>query len=406
MSRIVLAESDAAVRARVHDELLRVGHEVDSVRTLDEAVLALSATRLVDVLLAGLAGSAAPRLVELGRQVSPGTRSVLVTDPTSEPQTRAAMVNGAVSVLTRPFAYAELHDAIATASECGVGFYGFFHGLSLLDLLQIFHVARRSVRLSVGGPVEGQLFLRHGELVHALVGDLQGVDALASLLTGTDSGWVHTAPLGEDFQDTIQAHFDGLLLDVLRLSDERERGTTWTTPPMDFSIEQVASASSCPPPEEFEGAAMASAFPENEDSDFSNPSTSEVEPALREQVDAWLRQCRANGTLTSTMQIVAVASSSGDGVTLHGDMPSDGVPDAAVELRGVLERITGKSHAAVVEYTTDRGGVVVCCDASQRSLLVLAEEIREGSVTTWFRWRGSALGRAFAPQLYADKRSE
>jgi DNA-binding response OmpR family regulator len=403
MSRIVVAEGDAAVRRSVEEELTRVGYHVDSVQTLDEAMAALSSEKTADVLLAGLPGSAAMRLVELGRQVSPRTRSVLVPDAAGMAQASAALEHGAVRILNRPIAYDELHDAVETAFECAKGFHGFLHGLSLIDLLQIFHVAGRSVRIRVGGAIEGEIFMRHGELVHAVVGRTLGVDALAVLLTEAECGWIRTSPLGTSFTDTIQARFDGLLLDVLRQSDERSREVAWSMPPMEFSFEDVVKASSRPPESVPPPPPLGTLpSPDDERDAVSSVPPSDLDAVLQEHVASWLRKCQASGMVTTTMQIVAVALASEDGVTLQGSVDSHEAAQAALATRNVIRRLTGDTSAALVEYTTDRGGVVLCWDDERRSLMVLADEIQEGSVKTWFRWRSSALGRAFAPRLYPD----
>jgi len=50
------------------------------------------------------------------------------------------------------------------------GFRATLTGLSLLDLLQMLHLARQTTTLVVGGDREGRLHLDQGKLVHAAWG--------------------------------------------------------------------------------------------------------------------------------------------------------------------------------------------------------------------------------------------
>jgi hypothetical protein len=52
-------------------------------------------------------------------------------------------------VLVKPFTASELLRTIQKAIDCETGFQGSVHGLSLIDMAQMFHLAQRSVTILV-----------------------------------------------------------------------------------------------------------------------------------------------------------------------------------------------------------------------------------------------------------------
>jgi CheY-like chemotaxis protein len=156
-------------------------------------------------------------LTELQR-LSPMTRPILMSAYATARDHQTATDLGAVTVLCKPFEPDALFKAIRQAEECESGFRGSVHGLSLVDMLQMFHFGRRSLTLSVSGAQSGKIHLDSGEIVHAERGSTQGVEALRSLLA-EPSGSLKTGIL-ESVESTIQGSFDSLLLDALRMIDE------------------------------------------------------------------------------------------------------------------------------------------------------------------------------------------
>jgi len=115
--------------------------------------------------------------------LAPRAMVVLLCAEVSVKDYQRAVRLGVVDVLVRPFDEGELIDVLLRAVDSQSGFRGSLHGLSLADVLQMFHLSRRSVSVEVRGSAGvGLVSLMEGEIVHAEVGDKQGEDAMVVLL--------------------------------------------------------------------------------------------------------------------------------------------------------------------------------------------------------------------------------
>jgi hypothetical protein len=99
---------------------------------------------------------------------------------------------------------------------------GSVHGLSLIDMLQMFHYAQRSLSMQVLGGLPAAVHLRSGQIIHATYGTLEGEEALSQILT-LPAGSLQTSPL-DNVQQTMTREFQPLVLDLLRRLDEQRRG--------------------------------------------------------------------------------------------------------------------------------------------------------------------------------------
>lgn len=220
MTSLIVVDDDDDVRSAVARELRERGFAVRIAASVEQAV-ALLETEPPDVLLTDLrmAEQDGIDLLRRARQISPQTRTVLMSAYATARDHKHAIADGAVTVLCKPFTPDELAEAIQQAIECETGFRGSVHGLSLVDLLQMFHYGRRSVRIQIASPRCGEIHLRHGEVVHASLGERMGTEALQSLLA-SGAGALQTTPLSGTTCETIAVPFQALLLDLLRQLDE------------------------------------------------------------------------------------------------------------------------------------------------------------------------------------------
>jgi DNA-binding response OmpR family regulator len=220
MTSVLVVEDDPMLGRAVGRDLADYGFAVDVVSGHDEAVAVL-ASKAIDVLLADLrlGTSDGIDLLEEAREISPRTRAVLMSGFATARDYQRAIELGAVRVLCKPFTRAELLQCIRQAIECETGFRGSFHGLSLVDLLQMFNYARRSVAITVGGHDPGKLFLRDGQLIHAEHRGKKGEAALASILV-EPAGSLVTSVVPETVEQSITSDFREALLDALRHNDE------------------------------------------------------------------------------------------------------------------------------------------------------------------------------------------
>ena len=94
--------------------------------------------------------------------------------------------------------------------------------VSLSDLLQLYHQARRSISVLVTGPIAGHVQLDAGEIINAESDDLRGIPALSRLLEA-DSGALLTDALPAGARRSVSAPFHQALLEATQAIDERRR---------------------------------------------------------------------------------------------------------------------------------------------------------------------------------------
>lgn len=246
MTSILIVEDDERLRSAVARDLSHRGFEVTVVVSVDDARARLR-ERGYDVLLTDLRmgeRDGIDLLAELP-DIAPRTPAILMSAYATARDHQRAIELGAVQVLCKPFTSLDLAHAIRQAIECESGFRGQLHGISLVDVLQMFHFARRSVCVTVGGRQGGEIHVRDGEIVHAVQGDLIGDEALRRILA-MDSGAIRSGPLVTD-QTSIQRSFDALVLDTLRALDEEKRGDGFIDFEDALAPAAVAVAASIPP---------------------------------------------------------------------------------------------------------------------------------------------------------------
>jgi CheY-like chemotaxis protein len=244
VTSILIVEDDERLRSAVARDLSHRGFDVTSVVSVDDALSCLR-ERVYDVLLTDLRMGERDGIDLLGRlpDIAPRTPAILMSAFATARDHQRAIELGAVQVLCKPFTSLDLAHAIRQAVECESGFRGNLHGISLVDVLQMFHFARRSVCVTVGGRDGGDIHVHEGEIVHAASGELAGEAALKRIL-GMHSGSIRSGPLVTE-QRTIDRPFELLLLDVLRVLDEAKRASNGDPEPAtpDTAAGEAANAS-------------------------------------------------------------------------------------------------------------------------------------------------------------------
>lgn len=224
MTSVLIVDDDVGFRTTISRDLGEQGFAVALANTAGDAIELLAARadeRSIDVLLTDLRmpGADGIDLLEKVRTVSPRTRAILMSGYATARDYERAIECGAVRVLCKPFTSSELLQAIRQAVDCETGFRGSIHGLSLVDLLQMFHYARRSLAIVVDGLAPGHVFVEDGQLVHAVYRELIGEPALRAILA-MPAGSLRTMVLPQSIPHTISRDFQALLLDSLRTVDE------------------------------------------------------------------------------------------------------------------------------------------------------------------------------------------
>jgi CheY-like chemotaxis protein len=226
---VLVVEDDDALRRAIARSLADRGFEVTAVEEASEAATLLARGRY-DVLLTDLRlrNDSGIDLIREASSIAPQTRTVLMSAFATARDHEVATNLGAVRVLSKPFEPEELVDAVRQAVESESGFRGSVHGLSLVDLLQMYHFSRRSITIVISGSVGGEIYIVDGEIVHATSGEISGEDAIRVLLSHP-SGSIRTSAKRVEVPRTIDRTFDSLVLDALRVIDEEsvQEDTGW-----------------------------------------------------------------------------------------------------------------------------------------------------------------------------------
>lgn len=143
---------------------------------------------------------------------------------------------GADDYITKPFELVEL-DArirmifqrlnrarrIAISSQTTTK--GSLSQMSLVDIIGIFEMTQKTgvLALSLGEERYGSVYLEAGHVVHAAIQDLVGEEAFYYLLKFKDSGEFEFTPAVTTPAKTIKARSSELMMEGLRLLDERSR---------------------------------------------------------------------------------------------------------------------------------------------------------------------------------------
>lgn len=237
--RLLVVEDDPAVRAALRRQL-SLYFTITEADSVAAAVARGREGGLAAVLLdLGLPdGSGIDVLTKLRAQWVE-LPTVVLSGALSPSAYKAAFEMGVTEVLEKGCSTDDIVSALRYAIEAGASVRGSIHGLTLVDMLQMFHFARRSLSVEVYGAGGGRIDLRQGEIVHVEAGELRGADALQYLL-GHQQAHVRTSLLEEEGPNTVDAPFEALLLDCLRLVDEGS---------MDAQIPSLfPAAPSFPPP--------------------------------------------------------------------------------------------------------------------------------------------------------------
>ena len=222
MTSILIVEDDPHFRSALRRELEDHGFAVRAAAGVDEALQMLGESPaeivLTDLRLAGQDGI---DLLKRLPAAASRARAILMSAYATARDHQIATELGAVTVLVKPFTASVLLRTIQKAIDCETGFQGSVHGLSLIDMAQMFHLAQRSVAILIHrrGAAASKIHFVKGEIVHAEHRNLIGVKALQALLA-TPSGTLSTAALTTGTPQTIDTPFAQLLISCLSQLDE------------------------------------------------------------------------------------------------------------------------------------------------------------------------------------------
>jgi hypothetical protein len=148
-------------------------------------------------------------------------RSNTLTQPLPTPAGSAPMTNGSLLGSVTPEV---IKPASTTPKEAGV--YGNLHKVSLLDVIQLECLNKTSSIIEVIHETsKGQIFIEHGEIIHATIGGAGGEDAFL-VLFAMSHGEFSVIPFAAPPSRTINTAWMNLLMEATMLRDKRASTTT------------------------------------------------------------------------------------------------------------------------------------------------------------------------------------
>jgi CheY-like chemotaxis protein len=160
----------------------------------------------------------------------PNLLKVILTGDATEQHRAACLSNGAELFLEKPrdeggwrSVYATLHELTRFQPE--EGFRGVLRRVGLPDVLQMECLARHSVVLKIqAGSVQGLIFVKDGQIIHAQCGSRSGDEAF-NYLMGLAGGEFDVQAFAEPPAKTISGSWEFLLMDAARKHDEEGQST-------------------------------------------------------------------------------------------------------------------------------------------------------------------------------------
>jgi CheY-like chemotaxis protein len=212
------------------------------------------------------------QFLNLLKRKYPDVMKVVLTSDASEDLRATCLNNGAELFLqkpTRPEGWKEIYSTLdeLVKFQPEEGFRGVLRRVGLQDVLQMECLARNSAVLSVkAGEMQGQVFVREGDIIHAQFGDRTGEAAFNEIL-GLKGGEFELQPFSEPAARTIEAQWEFLLMEAARKRDESSEAPEQSRPDL--------AAATTPPniPDLFVRAKKAPTAP-----------STEAEPGLPEEI--------------------------------------------------------------------------------------------------------------------------
>jgi len=172
-----------------------------------------------DIRMPGMDGF---ELIIRSRQKNPDTRFIVMTGYSCEEYFQKSKKFGVIDYIRKPFDFEEFVERVFQALEASRGFWAArLDGFQITDALQLVHMVRRSqtIRVRTEFGEEGLVHLKGGEVVHAVIEELEGEEAFYAIVA-LEGGEIESLPLPEDLRTTIQRPLAALILEGMRLKDE------------------------------------------------------------------------------------------------------------------------------------------------------------------------------------------
>lgn len=179
----------------------------------------------------------------------PETTKVILTGFASDQYRAECLNNGAELFLEKPAtseAWAAIYQTLDQVVKIKPedGFRGVLRQVGLQDVLQLSCLARQSVVLEVtAGTLQGEIFVKDGEIIHAQCGERTGENAFNFLL-GLSGGEFNLKPFADPATRSLDQQWEFLLMEAARMRDEVHEEAPEATGQTEYMLAQVAETQS------------------------------------------------------------------------------------------------------------------------------------------------------------------
>ena len=227
-ARVLIVEDNESLLSSLVDALEMYTNEMEVVGfttaedALDHHINNPADVIITDIRLPGMDGLT---FLLQARKLQRKIRFIVMTAYGDDKIREIAKRWGAVAYIEKPFDIDEFVQKVRTVVTSGPTFRARnLSGITLIDVLQILHMSKRSSMLIVNNMFNewGRIYIREGEIIHAETQYQGGLEALREILSW-DSGEFETVVLPKNVPQTISETLPNLLLTTMQAIDEAMR---------------------------------------------------------------------------------------------------------------------------------------------------------------------------------------
>lgn len=236
--------------------------EILAARSAEEALVVLKDTAvnlvITDINMPGMNGL--DLLIEINNRF-PGTGVIIMTAYPSSAYENKAMMSGSLRYIEKPFDIKVVRTIVEDLLGANEGFQGTVDGVDLIDIVQFNGLSRATAALKVTtGNLEGMIFFKDGEVVHAMCGKENGEEAFFTIL-GFNGGSLQNIRGVQPPVVSIKKSIEALLFETAVKNDEKAATLEELTADEFSSTESIADMTD---PQESPPATLASPAEEEE----------------------------------------------------------------------------------------------------------------------------------------------
>ncbi|MDK9708295.1 MAG: response regulator [Desulforhopalus sp.] len=196
--------------------------EILAAKSAEEALVVLKDTAvnlvITDINMPGMNGL--DLLIEINNRF-PGTGVIIMTAYPSSAYENKAMMSGSLRYIEKPFDIKVVRTIVEDLLGANEGFQGTVDGVDLIDIVQFNGLSRATAALKVTtGNLEGMIFFKDGEVVHAMCGKESGEDAFFTIL-GFNGGSLQNIRGVQPPVVSIKKSIEALLFETAVKNDEK-----------------------------------------------------------------------------------------------------------------------------------------------------------------------------------------